>query len=97
VPRPDYHGEVWEYEDGHLLYRGMDVPPPGDGDVWQQMDPFMFRPTVVEVDNEQPYAVVPGRVMEIPPSPEERIASALEKLAKDGLRVVNYNGGDYGT
>jgi len=94
VPNADYQGQVWEYEDGHKLYRGMEVPPPGENDVWQQMDPFMFRPTTVSDGEEDDWKPGPGRVLEIPPSPMDRIADALESISKHGIKTVTYNGGD---
>jgi hypothetical protein len=42
----------------------------------------------------QPWQVKPGRIMEIPPGPLDRIADSLEQLLKHGVKVVTYNGGD---
>lgn len=47
-----------------------------------------------EIKARMPWQVRPGRVMEIPPGPLDRIADSLELLLKNGVKVVTYNGGD---
>jgi hypothetical protein len=97
VGHTGYNGLVYEWPDGRRHYVGLKPPTEHKtNDTWVQRDPF--TPQVVEVADEEPWAAVwdlkPGRIMEMPPNPLERIADALEQVVKHGIRVVTYNGGD---